>query len=54
MVLKKLDIHVHVQLEHEYPVHLRQRATGLTCGELREMYDVTGVEKGLALPGVSP
>ena len=54
MVLKKLDVHVHVQLEHEYPVYMRQGATPLTCDELREMYDRTGVEKGLALPGVSP
>ena len=54
MVLKKLDVHVHVQLEHEYPIYMRQGATPLTCDELREMYDRTGVEKGLALPGVSP
>ena len=48
MILKKLDLHAHVMLEREYsPI-------GLTCEELRPMYDRIGVEKGVALPIVSP
>ena len=54
MILKKLDLHVHVQLEHEYPVYRHGTEMGLTCGELRGMYDRTGVEKGVALPSASP
>lgn len=48
MAYKKLDLHAHVLLEREYPCY------GLTCDELRGMYDRIGVEKGNALPCVSP
>ena len=48
MIIQKLDLHAHVMLEREYgPI-------GLTCEELRVMYDRIGVEKGVALPIVSP
>ncbi|MEG1524423.1 MAG: hypothetical protein RRZ24_06910 [Clostridia bacterium] len=54
MILKKLDIHAHVLLEKEYPCWAESDAMGLTSEELRGMYDVIGVEKGVALPIVSP
>ncbi|MEG1524424.1 MAG: hypothetical protein RRZ24_06915 [Clostridia bacterium] len=54
MILKKLDMHVHVQLVHEYPVYNKGTGMGLTCPELRGMYDAIGVEKGVALPDISP
>ncbi|MEG1524345.1 MAG: hypothetical protein RR475_04910 [Clostridia bacterium] len=54
MILKKLDIHAHVMLEHEYPCMGHGTEPGLTCEELRTMYDAIGVEKGVALPIASP
>ena len=54
MILKKLDIHAHVLLEKEYPCMGHGLEMGLTCEELRTMYDAIGVERGVALPIVSP
>ena len=54
MIIKKLDIHAHVVLEKEYPCMGHGMEMGLTCGELRGMYDRIGVERGVALPLVSP
>ena len=54
LILKKLDIHAHVLLEKAYPCMGHGRMMGLTCDELRGMYDRIGVEKGVALPLVSP
>lgn len=54
MILKKLDIHAHVLLEHEYACMGHGLESGLTCDELRSMYDKIGVEKGVALPIASP
>lgn len=54
MILKKLDIHAHVLLEKTYPCMSGGVDVGLTCDELRGMYDKIGVEKGVALPLVSP
>ena len=54
MIIKKLDIHAHVVLEKEYPCMGHGMEMGLTCGELRGMYERIGVERGVALPLVSP
>lgn len=54
MILKKLDIHAHVLFEKEYPCMGHGLEMGLTCEELRAMYDAIGVERGVALPIVSP
>ena len=54
MILKKLDIHAHVLLEKAYPCWAETNQMGLICEELRGMYDAIGVEKGVALPIVSP
>ena len=54
MILKKLDIYAHVLLEKEYPCMGHGLEMGLTCEELRTMYDAIGVERGVALPIVSP
>ena len=54
MIVKKLDMHVHVQLAHAFPAYNGGTDFGLTCAELRSMYDLIGVEKGVALPSVSP
>lgn len=54
MIFKKLDIHAHVLLEKEYPCWIDDKSMGLTCKELRTMYNAIGVEKGVALPIVSP
>ena len=54
MIIKKLDIHAHVVLEKEYPCWGATNGMGLVCEELRGMYDRIGVEKGVALPIVSP
>ena len=54
MIIKKLDIHAHVLLEKTYPCMAGGQDMGLTCEELRGMYDKIGVEKGVALPLVSP
>lgn len=54
MILKKLDIHAHVIAEKEYPCWGVDNSFGLLPEELRGMYDGIGVEKGVALPIVSP
>lgn len=54
MILKKLDIHAHVLLEKTYPCWAETNEMGLTSEELRSMYDAIGVEKGVALPIISP
>lgn len=54
MILKKLDMHAHVVIEKEYPCIAGGKFYPLTCEELRLMYDRIGVEKGVALPCVSP
>ncbi len=54
MILKKLDIHAHVVKEKMYPCMGHGREYPLTPLELRGMYDKIGVEKGVALPLVSP
>lgn len=54
MILKKLDIHAHVTMEKEYPAMGGGRDYALTPEDLRGMYDKIGVEKGVALPLVSP
>ena len=54
MILKKLDIHAHVTMEKEYPSMGGGKNYALTPEDLRGMYDLIGVEKGVALPLVSP
>ena len=54
MIRKKMDIHAHVVLEHAYPCMGGGKNHGLTPPELRAMYNQIGVEKGNALPLVSP
>ena len=54
MIHKKIDLHAHVVLEHSYPFESHGKKYPLTPDELRGMYDVIGVEKGNALPSVSP
>lgn len=54
MILKKLDIHAHVTMENAYPCMGGGKAYALTPPDLRGMYDKIGVEKGVALPLVSP
>ncbi|MGI5172779.1 hypothetical protein H0R92_04145 [Treponema sp. OMZ 840] len=54
MILKKLDIHAHVLQEKMFPCMADGTVYGLTCDELRLMYDKINVEKGVALPLVSP
>lgn len=54
MIIKKLDIHAHVVMEKEYPCMGHGTLFPLTPPELRTMYDRIGVEKGVALPLVSP
>ncbi|MDO4852575.1 MAG: hypothetical protein Q4A88_04040, partial [Clostridia bacterium] len=54
MILKKLDIHAHVTMEKAYPCMGGGENWALTPPDLRGMYDKIGVEKGVALPLVSP
>ena len=54
MIIKKLDLHAHVVLEKQYPSVGGGKYFPLTPEELRDMYDVIGVEKGVALPIASP
>ena len=57
MIIKKLDLHAHVMFEREYPAIAGSGGSlgyFLTPEELRPMYDRIGVEKGVALPIVSP
>lgn len=51
-MLKKIDIHVHCrQIPIKRPV---VGGTFATAQELRAMYDLLGIEKGVLLPAVSP
>lgn len=54
MIIPKLDLHAHVAFERAYPYIQNGTEWGLTCPDLRAMYDRIGVEKGVALPSISP
>ena len=54
MIVPKLDLHAHVVPAHSYPTFLNGQVPPLTVEQLRKMYDVIGVEKGVALPLASP
>lgn len=51
--VKKIDIHVHSRLEDGIG-RPKVGGTYATPVQLRSMYDLIGVEKGVILPGVSP
>lgn len=56
MLVKKIDFHAHVAWEAGYPSEPTNFGVQLpiTCPELRKKYDRLGIEKGVALPLVSP
>lgn len=56
MLVKKIDFHAHVAWEANYASEATDGGwlPPITCPQLREKYDKLGVEKGVALPLVSP